>query len=371
MTDNSFKYTDLTDKQLRELLLSDDETFAPYADAAREIVMSSLGGMCYMRGLIETHNGCVKDCLYCGIRRSNSAVARYSLSDDEIVETVVNTVGAGYGSIVLQGGEQRGEAFVGRVERLLRRIASECGNKAPAVTLSFGEQSLESYRRWRSAGAHRYLLRIESSRESLYRSIHPDNELHSHARRVEALYDLRKADFQVGTGVMIGLPGQTTDDLVADLRFMRDMDIDMCGMGPYLEHKETPLYARAGELLPANERLRLSLRMITLLRLLMPTINIAATTALQAIDPDARTTALRMGANVMMPNITPMSVKAEYKLYENKPLGENSLTASLTEGVTRAGLTPVFGGKGTSRHYLDRLALGADTPSLSAMNFEV
>lgn len=346
----------MSDSELAQLLTCDDDTFAPYARAAFDIVVGRLGGECYLRGLIETHNSCIKDCLYCGIRRSNTKALRYRLDDDTIVSAAQEAVEAGYGSIVLQGGEQCSDSFTSRIETLLHRIGRLTPEGGPAVTLSLGEQSLETYRRWRKAGAKRYLLRIESSNPDLYRAIHPDDGNHSHTKRIEALQSLREADFQVGTGVMIGLPGQSVADLVSDLRFMQETDIDMCGMGPYLEHGDTPLYERRGELMSQDDRLRLSLRMVSLLRLLMPDINIAATTALQAISPSGRQMALSMGANVIMPNITPPAVKADYKLYENKPLSEKPEYDPLTlmESIEETGLRVSLGTDGTSKHYLRR-----------------
>lgn len=282
---------------------------------------SYVGEKTYLRGLIEYSNVCRKNCLYCGIRKDNAAVARYTLTDEEVLAAARYAWENRYGSIVLQGGENTSEAHIATIERLIGQIKALSGGEL-GITLSLGEQTEETYRRWFGAGAHRYLLRIETSCEPLYRSIHPDDGFHRHASRVEAIRALRRTGYQVGTGVMIGLPGQTVENLADDLLFMRDADIDMCGMGPFLEHEQTPLFARKGELWPQEKRFDMALKMIALLRLLMPDINIAATTAMQAIDPQGREKALRVGANVVMPNLTPAAHKADYKLYENKPVTE-------------------------------------------------
>ncbi len=187
------------------------------------------------------------------------------------------------------------------------------------VTLSLGEQKEEVYQRWFDAGAHRYLLRIETSNPELYQMYHPTDTLHEYARRLTCLKTLQRIGYQTGTGVMIGLPFQTTADLADDLLFMKQFDVDMVGMGPYIEHQHTPLYQYRSELLPIQERFGLALKMIAILRILMKDINIAAATALQAIDPLGREKAIRIGANIIMPNITPGKFRNDYALYENKP----------------------------------------------------
>ena len=280
-----------------------------------------VGEKTYLRGLIEYSNACRKNCLYCGIRRGNAAVSRYTLTDEEVLSAARYAWKNQYGSVALQGGENASETHAETIERLIYAIKSLSNNEL-GITLSLGEQTEETYRRWFEAGAHRYLLRMESSCETLYRSIHPDDENHRFAHRQEALRTLRHVGYQVGSGVMIGLPGQTVENLADDLLFLRETDIDMCGMGPYLEHGQTPLYTRRDELWPLQKRYAMTLKMVALLRLLMPDINIAATTALQAIDPKGREKALQVGANVVMPNLTPPTHKAAYKLYENKPVAE-------------------------------------------------
>lgn len=272
----------------------------------------------YFRGLIEFSNYCSKNCFYCGIRKDNVNINRYDLSDEEILSSARFAFESHYGSIVLQSGELAGSGFTLRIENLLKQIA-HFSNGRLRVTLSCGEQSFDTYKRWFEAGATRYLLRIESSNPDLYKKLHPEDPNHRYETRRRCLDDLKKAGYQVGTGVMIGLPFQTYEDLAGDLLFMKEFDIDMVGMGPYLEHRHTPLYAYRHVLLAKEDRFQLSLKMIAVLRLMMKDINIAASTALQAIDKMGREKALKAGANVIMPNITPGKYRNDYKLYENKP----------------------------------------------------
>jgi biotin synthase len=222
------------------------------------------------------------------------------------------------------------------------------------ITLSCGEQTEEVYRHWFDLGAKRYLLRIETSSNQLYRKLHPDDKDHHYVTRLNALESLKKIGYQLGTGVMIGLPFQSIEDLADDLLFMKRMDIAMCGMGPYVEHHETPLYAYKNLLLPLSERLSLSLKMIAVLRMMMSDINIAATTALQSIDKNARMKAIEIGANVLMPNITPRNFRNYYFLYENKPISSQSDEEELRfleEQLRIIGHEIGFFRQGNSLHY--------------------
>ncbi len=278
-----------------------------------------VGNKVYLRGLIELSNRCQKDCFYCGIRCSNRSLERYMLSHDETMEIVMRAYERGYGSVTIQSGEWGSSEFIAQIDRIVREV-KRATNGALGITLSCGEQRKDTYRRWFESGADRYLLRIETSSEALYRKLHPNDNAHTYRGRLKALEALRETGYQVGTGVMIGLPFQTIEQLADDLLFMKRIDIDMCGMGPYIEHPDTPLYAHRDKLLSLEERLHLSWKMVALLRLLMNDINIAATTAMEAIDGNAREKAIAVGANVVMPNITPTSYQPGYLLYENKPL---------------------------------------------------
>lgn len=309
----------LTFEKIKYLLLLDDKAdIAKLIEKARQKRDTTIGNKVYLRGLIEFSNRCAKNCLYCGIRASNSNVERYTVSDDDVIEAAMFALKNKYGSIVLQSGERSDREFTSHISSLLQKIHEATGHNL-RITLSCGEQSEEVYREWFRLGAQRYLLRIEASNPELYKKIHPDNENHSYNRRLRSLKTLIDSGFQTGTGVMIGLPFQTIDDLINDLIFIRDSGVVMVGMGPYVEHAETPLYEHRGKLLPAEKRVELTLKMIAILRLMRPTINIASTTALQTLDENGRELGLRAGANVIMPNITPVLYKKEYDLYEGKP----------------------------------------------------
>jgi biotin synthase len=300
-------------------LISATGTEAQYIlQKAGELKEQVIGKKVYFRGLIELSNVCEKDCLYCGIRRSNDAVIRYNLTEAEVLEAASFALRENYGSIVIQSGEVTNDPFTARIENLVSQIKALSDNRL-GITLSLGEQSEAVYRRWFNAGAHRYLLRIESSNPELYGRLHPADGFHRYEQRLNALKLLKDTGYQTGTGVMIGTPFQTIDDLAGDLLFFRDFDIDMVGMGPFIEHDDTPLKQEASNLLPLPERFNLSLKMVAILRLMMPDINIAATTALQAIDPLGREKAVKAGANIIMPNITPGKYRGNYLLYNNKP----------------------------------------------------
>lgn len=341
------------------LLGSKGEEQASLFRRAREVRDQTLGNKVYFRGLVEFSNICSKDCFYCGIRKSNKSVVRYEATDEEILTACRFAWENRFGSVVLQSGERSSRRFADRVERLVREIKRLSGGEL-GITLSCGEQSRETYQRWREAGAHRYLLRIETSSPALYARVHPQNSLHTFEKRLEALRLLRETGYQVGTGVMIGLPFQTVEELAADLLFFREIDIDMCGMGPYIEHEHTPLYQYRHLLLPREERFGLALRMIAVLRLLMPDINIAAATALQAIDPAGREKAVAVGANVIMPNLTPCQYRRDYLLYEDKPcLDEDAEQCRncLEARVELAGSEIGYGEWGDSKHFQHRTAL--------------
>jgi len=317
---------------------------------------ATIGRNVYLRGLIELSNVCVKNCYYCGIRCGNKNITRYELSDDEVMSAVDFAWRNSYGSVVLQSGEQQSPRFTQRVALLVAKIKEHTNNEV-GVTLSCGEQTLDTYRQWYAAGAHRYLLRIETSSQELYKKIHPDNPQHSHEKRLTALRDLQTAGYQTGTGVMIGLPFQTIENLADDLLFFQRMNIDMVGMGPYIEHNETPLYEHRHALLPPDERLRLSLRMVAVLRLLMPDINIAATTALQTLHPTGRELAVQAGANIIMPNITPKKYRENYLLYQNKPCMDEDAEQCkhcLENRLQQIGHSIGYGKWGDSQHFSKR-----------------
>ena len=307
---NAFSHSDLV-----VLLAAEGNDLQLIYNKAAEVKAKYIGNKVYLRGLVEYSNKCRKNCYYCGIRLGNAKVKRYTVDDDEVVQAAKYIKQLGYGSMVLQSGELMTPSFVDTIERLLLRIHAETDN-ALGITLSMGEQTEETYSRWFQAGAKRYLLRIESSTKELYYKLHPDDDTHSYDIRLQALHTLRKVGYQVGSGVMIGLPFQTLDHLANDLLFLQNMDVDMVGMGPYIEHSDTPLYQYRHLLPGVEKRLELSLKMVAILRIMMKDINIAATTALQTLRADAREQAVVVGANIIMPNVTPQSFREQYFLYQ-------------------------------------------------------
>lgn len=323
---------------------------------AAQVKKAEVGNKVYFRGLIEYSNVCSKDCFYCGVRRSNKNIQRYRVEDKEVIQAAQFAYDQGFASMVIQSGERSDKVFVKQIEKLVQSI-KKVGDGALGLTLSCGEQSLETYKRWFDAGAHRYLLRIETSNEVLYSKIHPQDKKHNFKKRIQSLYDLKEAGFQVGTGVMIGLPFQTYEDLANDLLFFKQLDIDMAGMGPYIEHKQTPLYQYSNLMLPLQERFQLSLKMVALLRILMKDINIAATTAMQTIDPEGREKALMVGANVIMPNLTPLKYREDYLLYEDKPCIDEEADACkscLEARIHRTGSSVGYNEWGDSLHFKQR-----------------
>ena len=282
-----------------------------------EVKLSNLDNYVHLRGLIEYENVCEKNCLYCGLRSGNAKVERYCLSDEEVLSCARLAHGLGYGSVALQSGERSDPDFVRKIAYLVREIKKIDGGSL-GITLSLGEQTEETYRMWFEAGAHRYLLRIESSNEELYYKIHPRNDLHSFRKRLDCLETLKRIGYQTGTGVMVGLPYQTLDHLADDLLFFKEMDVAMVGLGPYIPHPDTPLYKLKDLIPPAEECMSLTLKMIAILRMMMPQINMVAATANQTIDPQGREKAIAAGANVIMPNLTPGEYRESYFIYPDK-----------------------------------------------------
>jgi biotin synthase len=347
-----------TKENIIELLEEKDQNRVQqlYDDAFRTKI-DNIGNKVYLRGLVEITNICRKNCLYCGIRRDNPSNDRYEIDIEDVIPAARFAYEQGYGSMVIQGGERHDKKFRDKITSILKEVRKISSESPLGITLSLGEQPFDVYQEWFEAGAHRYLLRIESSTQELFEKIHPVDESHSFQTRLTALEDLRRAGYQVGTGVMIGLPFQTLGHLADDLLFFKSFDIDMCVMGPYLEHSQTPLYQYKDLLIPKEERLELSLKMVAILRLMMPKINIAATTAMQSIDPAGREKAILAGANVIMPNLTLTEVRGDYSIYENKPgVGEDaSITSSSLERMLQnAGIPIGYNEWGDSLHFKDR-----------------
>jgi len=347
---------ELLPAEIKELLqLEDKAEIKTLFDLAYKIKLKYIGNKAYFRGIIECGNICMKDCYYCGIRRSNENVERFLMDRKEILREAVWAFENNYGSIVIQSGERSDATFINLIEQALLEIKDHTGGKL-GITLSLGEQTPATYRRWFNAGAHRYLLRIETSNRELYRKLHPED--HSFDVRLNCLKSLREAGYQVGTGVMIGLPFQTIDNLVDDILFFKAMDIDMIGMGPYLVHSETPLAKEMPNFDSRREyQLELSLKMIAVARIYLKDINIAATTALQALKHDGRELGLLAGANVIMPNVTETEFRPNYQLYDNKPcMDENSsmCRGCLSGRIAKIGEVIGFDEWGDSPHFASR-----------------
>ena len=302
---------------IKQLLATTGKEMEMLLHKALEVKLACLDNYVHLRGLIEFSNVCRKSCLYCGVRSKNSKVERYTLTEEEVIDCAKLAHQLGYGSVAIQSGERNDPAFIEQITRIVRRI-KEIDNGSLGITLSLGEQSDATYRQWFEAGAHRYLLRIEASNEKLYYKIHPHDEQHDFHRRLACIDSLLEIGYQTGTGVMVGLPFQTLDDLADDLLFFRRKDVAMVGMGPYIPHPDTPLYQYADQIPPVKERMELTLKMIAILRLMMPEINMVAATANQTIDPLGREKAIAAGANVIMPNLTPNEYREDYLIYPDK-----------------------------------------------------
>lgn len=337
------------------LMLRDENDIRKMIEKAYEVKLKNVGRKVYFRGLIEISNICVKDCLYCGIRKSNKSIERYLMKEEDIIKSAMFAYENNYGSVVLQSGERSDDMFVDFIEKVITRIKRETDGKV-GVTLSLGEQDEETYRRWFVAGAHRYLLRIETTNETLYKKLHPAD--HNFTKRKNCLSLLKKTGYQVGTGVMIRLPYQTYDDLADDILFFKQMNVDMIGMGPYIISKDTPLALTGEENYPINEdAYKLSIKMIAVTRLYLNDVNIAATTALQALKTFGREMGLKAGANIIMPNTTDTLYRPSYQLYDGKPcMDENSedCTNCLESRILNIDEEIGYGEWGDSPHFKKR-----------------
>ena len=272
--------------------------------AADEVRQKYVGAEVHLRALIEFSNICRCNCAYCGLRCENRDIERYRMSAEQIVETALKAADFGYKTIVLQSGE---DVFF--TADYLAEIIREIKKNDVAVTLSIGERSFEEYKILKDAGADRFLLRIETTDRKLYEKYHPGA---SFKNRIRCLKDLKKLGFETGTGCLVGLPGQTIESLADDILFFKELDADMIGIGPLIVHPHTPLNGQP------NGNFDLALRVMALTRLLMPDINIPATTAMETLNPAGRILALQSGANVVMPNLTDDDARAKYEIYPNK-----------------------------------------------------
>lgn len=317
LTEKLRRERNLSDAELNELLFAQDGEDALFraADAVRR---EHYGDAVFIRGLIEVTNHCKNNCYYCGIRCGNRKAERYRLSRAEILDCCRTGYRLGFRTFVLQGGEDPNlnEAEITDTVAAIRREFADC-----AVTLSLGERSCDCYQRWYDAGADRYLLRHETADDAHYRRLHP--ETMSPENRKRCLWNLKEIGYQVGAGFMVGSPYQRAEHLIADIRFLQELQPDMIGIGPFLTHKDTPFAAFA------NGSMNLTLRLLAVLRLLFPYVLLPSTTALGTIHPKGRELGLLAGANVVMPNLTPSRERTLYTLYENK----NIVGAEAAEGL--------------------------------------
>lgn len=307
LIDTLFEFQNLPDGDLLYILDNmDANTFDYLSRKADEKRRQFYDNQIYMRGLIEFTNFCKQDCAYCGLRKSNTKITRYRMKLEQILDCCEKGYDLGFRTFVLQGGE---DPWFNddRLEEYVRTIK----NKFPevALTLSVGERSRESYKRLYDAGVNRYLLRHETASPSLYESLHVGMSLENRKR---CLQDLKEIGYQVGAGFMVGLPGQTHEDLVMDLRFLYELKPHMIGIGPFIPHSDTPL-ANA-----TKNTIDLSLTMISLTRLMVPDALLPATTAMGTLDRYGRERAIKAGANIVMPNLSPIDAKQNYEIYQNK-----------------------------------------------------
>lgn len=298
----------LTAEELSILLTMDDKTAEErLRSLAAETAQRIYGNEIYIRGLIEFTNYCKNDCYYCGIRRSNARAQRYRLTKEQILACCKEGYGLGFRTFVLQGGEDLyfTDARICELVAAIKEQYPDC-----AVTLSVGEKTRESYQAYFDAGADRYLLRHETADEAHYGKLHPAEM--SFANRMRCLKDLKEIGYQTGCGFMVGSPHQTVETLYADLKFIREFQPEMVGIGPFIPQQDTPFGDRAAG------TLRMTLRLLSIIRLLHPHVLLPATTALGTIHPKGREMGILAGANVVMPNLSPVNVREKYKLYDNK-----------------------------------------------------
>jgi biotin synthase len=325
---------------------------------ARRIKEEVFGKRIWFRGIIEFSNICKNNCYYCGIRKGNKKLGRFRMSFKEISDCLKFINKANYGSVVYQSGELISENF----KNYLLEIVEITHKKYPklGITISCGEQDFDFLKQLKQAGADRYLLRIETANTKLYAKLHPKEM--SWQKRLRCLKDLQKLNYQVGTGIMTGLPGQTAEDLINDLKFFADNKFDMFGIGPYVIHKNTPLGKdkEVQEWWQENKikNFNIFLNFLAILRILLPNVNIAAATACDVFDPLGRIKVLQIAGNVIMPSVTPKDYRDKYLLYENKPcVDENAdkCQVCISGKIKQAELKPIFGEQGNSPFYYQRI----------------
>lgn len=316
----------LQDDELLSIIKCNDADVLEYLyKKADETKRQIYGTNVYIRGLIEITNICQNNCYYCGIRAENRNCKRYKLTENDIINIVKTNYPKGYRTFVLQGGEcsYYTDEILCKIIREIKELYPDC-----CITLSLGERTKESYQKLFTAGAERYLLRHETANEEHYKKLHPEKM--SYNNRIECLHNLKEIGFQTGCGFMIGSPFQTQENIVQDLRFIKQFNPEMCGVGPFISHTDTPFKTYR------NGTLTETLKIIAIIRLLIPDILLPATTALATISPNGRILGLKAGANVIMPNLLPENTAKNYMLYDNKIYEKNDIK-NLTQEIKKAG----------------------------------
>ncbi len=333
-------------------------------DTANSIRASKVGNKVFFRALIEITNICNKNCYYCGLRKDNKHIKRYLLSKDELINLVIELYKQGIKSFAFQTGEINNENFIQKLIKIIQIIKKETKKidiqnnkeiKGAGITGSFGELEKEFYEELFKAGVHRYLLRIETSNKKLYEQFHPKN--HSFNKRLRCLEYLKDIGYQVGSGIIIGIPGQTCKNLAEDLKFFKNFDLDMIGMGPYIEHHDTPVFYKYKKLITSKnfykKNFELSIKMIALTRILLEDVNIVNSTSLQSL-PDINNAfelGIKAGANVVMPIFTPNLQRKKYKIYDSK---KHLTFTNIKKRIKKIGFIPICDEWGDPLHYFKR-----------------
>lgn len=329
------------------LLFEDSSVDKELFNTADRVREKYVGNEVHLRALIEFSNICKQNCKYCGIRSENKTIERYLLDEKTILNFAEKAVSYGYKTVVLQSGESNSYSTE-QIINIIKKIKS----LGLSLTLSIGEKTFEEYKEYKNAGADRYLLRIETTDKNLYKKLHPKMDFEN---RIKCLYNLKKLNYEVGTGCLVGLPGQSLPSLADDILFFKELDADMIGVGPFIPNPNTPLKNETGG------TFNLALKVMAITRLVLPDINIPATTAMETLNPDGRMIALKSGANVVMPNVTEGDYRKKYELYPGKICLNDTpekCRTCLNSKITSIGRV-VSNGHGKSRHF-DRRKVSSD-----------
>ena len=340
LIDRVLKENNLTESEIIKLLKLEGEELTYLWQKADEVREKYLGKKIYLRAIIEFSNICKRNCLYCGLRKDNKKVERYQMKVDDILEASLKAIKAGFRTVVLQSGEDNYPAD--KIAWVIEKIKKF--DSSAAVTLSLGERDYEEYEYWRKKGADRYLLKHETTDKELYQTLHPDLNYSERIECMEMLFDL---DYQVGSGNIIGLPGQNEEILAKDIGFFKKHNFHMLGIGPLIIHPETPLknsFENENKEERTKELIDKTLKVMAISRLLIPLTHIPATTAIATLSKNGREQALKRGANVIMPDLTPKKFSERYEIYPGRKSAKNieKLASSIGRKVSySAGHSPM------------------------------